>query len=312
MSPAISVIVPSHNPDPARLRATLAGLRAQTLSPECWETLLVDNVSDRWPSLDDRDLPPNSKIVRESALGLSSARRAGFRAARAPLAVLVDDDNVLAPDYLENVLTIFATYPKVGVAGGRTLPGFSAPPPAWTKEFHGLLALRDLGENEIISVGLRPAGSTRNEYPLFAPFGAGMALRREAWTAWIDSRHGVRAPSDRLGTNLSSSGDNDIVLCAMRSGWEAGYFPQLQLTHLIPPERLEPGYLARLNRGVQQSWIQVLSLHDACPWPPLSRLGAAFRKARAWCRHRPWTSPAARIRWQGACGHFDGRVSMRE
>ena len=75
------------------------------------------------------------------------------------------------------------------------------------------------------------------------------------------------------------------------------------------PLAVAPGYLARLNRGIQKSWVQVLAQHDASPWPPLTASGAALRKFRAWFTHRAWSSPAAHIRWQGACGHFAGRIA---
>ena len=41
---------------------------------------------------------------------------------------------------------------------------------------------------------------------------------------------------------------------------------------------------------------------------PLTRSGARLRQFKAWFGHRAWTSPAARIRWQGACGHYEGRI----
>jgi cellulose synthase/poly-beta-1,6-N-acetylglucosamine synthase-like glycosyltransferase len=308
----LSVIIPTHNPHPGRLRRTLFGLRAQTLPVDRWETILVNNASTEFP--DTRFFadcaPVNFSMVSEPTLGLSAARRHGFNVARGTLAVLVDDDNVLAPDYLEQVIALFARQPRVGVAGGKSVPEFERPPADWQQEFLPLLALRDLGPDELISHGLRPAGGTRNEYPAFAPIGAGMALRREAWTAWLDAPAAAGAAlSDRRGGELTSAGDNDLVLCAMRAGWEAGYFPGLSLTHLIPASRLDADYLARLNRGIQKSWMQVLARHEASPWPPLTPLGAALRKAKAWFAHHPWSSPAARIRWQGACGHFDGRVA---
>jgi hypothetical protein len=233
----------------------------------------------------------------------------GFAAARGVFAVMVDDDNVLEPDYLVQVLAIFAAHPKLGTAGGKSLPEFAAVPAEWTQEFFPLLALRDLGEKELVAPTLRPPGAARNEYPAFAPIGAGMALRRASWQAWMVARYGS-APvlSDRRGVTLTSGGDNDIVFCGLRAGWHTGYFPQLRLTHLIPATRLEANYLARLNHGIQQSWMQVLSLHDANPWPHLSRVSALLRKAKAWFTYRAWSSPAARVRWQGACGHFDGRV----
>jgi hypothetical protein len=86
------------------------------------------------------------------------------------------------------------------------------------------------------------------------------------------------------------------------------YSPRLSLTHLIPAGRLDPDYLARLNRGINRSWMHVLTLHAVNPWPPLTRNGAALRKIKAWFRCHPWTSAPARIRYAGVCGHFDGRV----
>ncbi len=309
--PTLSVIIPAHNPHRGRLRRTLAGLRAQALPAGQWETLLIDNASI--PALTATDwtsfAPTDFRVLSEPEPGLSNARHAGFARARGEFAVLVDDDNVLAPDYLANVLALFDAHPHVGVIGGRSLPEFEIVPPAWAGEFYSLLALRNLGDKPLISHGLRPAGAARNAYPAFAPIGAGMALRRAAWTAWLDASGKAGNPlSDRRGEELTSSGDNDIVLCAMRAGWEVGSFPTLSLTHLIAANRLEAAYLARLNRGIQKSWMQVLTLHDANPWPPLSSSGATLRQVKAWFTHQAWRSPAARIRWQGACGHFEGRI----
>jgi glycosyltransferase involved in cell wall biosynthesis len=307
----LSVIIPSHNPDTPRLRRVLFALQAQTLPVRQWEIIIVNNASDHFPNINviHGCTPDNVTYVEERELGLTAARRCGFKNAQGKVAVLVDDDNVLARDYLAEVLAIFERQPRVGIAGGKSLPEFERPPVGWENEFLPLLALRDLGPHEIISRGLRPPGGTRDQYPEFAPIGAGMAIRREAWTPWLATlERDDNTFTDRHGDELTSSGDNDMVLCAMRAGWEAGYFPSLSLKHLIPASRLEAAYLARLNRGIQQSWQQVLAHHEASPWPPLSPFGAELRKAKAWLTHRAWSSPAARIRWQGACGHFDGRV----
>lgn len=289
-----------------RLARTLAGLAAQTLPATEWESVLVDNASAPPVAASAAGSPASLRIVREPQLGLTNARRRGLREARGEFIVLVDDDNVLAPGYLADVLRIFAAHPKVGALGGKSLPEFATPPPAWMAEFHALLALRDLGPAPLLSTGLRPAGAKINVYPDFAPIGAGMALRRAAIGPWL--AQDASSLTDRRGAELTSGGDNDIVLSIMQAGWEVGYFPELVLTHLIPAGRLEASYLARLNRGIQKSWMQVLTRHDANPWPPLSAAGARLRQAKAWGAHRAWSSPAAHIRWQGACGHFEGRV----
>lgn len=304
----LSVILPAHNPHPGRLRRTLAGLRAQTLAASDWELLLVDNGSA--PPLAAADLaseaPLNLRVVSEPRLGLSHARRRGFEEARGEFLVMVDDDNVLAPDYLGKVLAHFAAHPRVGALGGRSRPEFETPPAPWQTEFLPLLALRDPGPDHVVET-LRPAGASRDSYPLHAPIGAGMALRRAAVRAWLDHADPA-ALTDRRGRELTSGGDNDIVIHALRAGWHVGYFPDLDLTHLIPAGRLDPDYLARLNRGIQKSWLQVLLRHGLSDWPPIPRWSVPLRQSKAWFTHRAWSGPAARVRWQGACGHFEGRA----
>jgi glycosyltransferase involved in cell wall biosynthesis len=308
----ISVIIPTHNPDSGRLNRTLTGLCAQSLPSEQWETIVVDNASSLFPdpAFFTRCTPRNFRILPEPTVGLTAARRCGLHAAKSNIIIFVDDDNVLEPNYLEKAANAFARLPRVGALGGKSLPEFSVPISAdnWRREFFPLLALRDLGENELVSQGLRLPGADRNSYPVFAPIGAGMALRREAVQSWLMDKSNV---SDRRGDELTSSGDNDIVLCVMKAGWEVAYSPALALTHLIPPSRVTSDYLARLNRGIQKSWTHVLAAHSACPWPPVSRWSVPLRILKAWVTYRAWTSPAAYIRWQGACGHFEGRAAKR-
>lgn len=305
----LTAIVATHNPDPGRLRRTLLGLRAQTLPMADWEVVLVDNASNRFPAAAffAECASGNLSIVPEPELGLTSARRRGLGAARGEFAVLVDDDNVLAPDYLANAAALFAAHPQVGAAGGKSLPEFAVEPADWMREFFPLLALRDLGDAPLVAPSFRPAGSTRKVYPACAPIGAGMVLRRAAWVSWLQAPEAHKL-SDRCGTALTSSGDNAIVCEVLEAGWSVAYFPDLVLSHLIPAARLEADYLARLNRGIQESWLQVLMQHEASPWPALTPLGATVRQMRAWFTHRAWSSPAARIHWQGACGHFAGRI----
>jgi len=303
MTPRISVVICTHNPAPERLLATLEALKAQTIPPGDWEAILVDNASTRFPAAELLALhaPADCRVARESELGLTAARKRGLREARAPLIVFVDDDNVLEPDYLEASIALMDSDPRIGAAGGRSFPSFEKHPEPWHQEFFSQLALRDPGEKELIT---EPGVHT---YPIFAPIGAGLVLRATAAAAWLE-KSAASSPPDRRGTSLSSAGDNDLVFTILEANWSVAYSPRLRLTHLIPSSRLEANYLARLNRGIQESWMRVLRVHGVCPWPPLSRTSAALRKARAWFKHRAWRKGAPRVRWQGACGHFDGRV----
>ena len=306
-----SVIIPAHNPRPDYLGRVLAALAAQTLPPAQWELVIVDNCSQP-PLAPGLAQPghPAGRVVREERVGLTAARLAGFAATRWEIIVLVDDDNELAPDYLAETLRLFAAQPKVGALGGRSRPEFEQSPEPWVREFDDLLACRDLGDTPLISQGLRNPATGRNEYPLFAPVGAGMALRRAAAQAWLADPAAGALP-DRRGGELTSGGDNDIILTVLSAGWAVAYFPTLSLTHLIPSGRLERDYLARLNRGIARSWMQVLRKHGVNPWPPLAAWTVPLRQGKAWFSYRAWSGPVAFIRWQGACGHFEGRVACQ-
>jgi len=310
----VSVVIPAHNPHAGRLREVLRALKGQTLREDLFETILVDNASSSFPSQSDllESAPSNLRIVREPALGLTSARIAGFKEARGEIVVMVDDDNVLAADYLSEVAGIFQRDPHLGAAGGKSLPVFESAPEPWQSEFFPLLALRDLGNRELVAASFRPAGAESNQYPAFAPIGAGMALRREAALAWASAieRDPRRSRLDRSGSELVSGGDNDIVMALIESGWSVGYFPKLSLQHLIPSSRLETGYIGRLNRAIQRSWVQVLDLHGANPWKPIAAWTVPLRKAKAYFKYGAWRSPERAIRWKGACGHFEGRATL--
>jgi glycosyltransferase involved in cell wall biosynthesis len=299
----LTVVVPAHNPDPGRLARTLEGLRRQTLPSEFWETLLVDNASA--PAL---AAPAGVRLVREERLGLTAARLRGFAEAQGALIVLVDDDNVLAPDYLAQADAAFAADPGLGAAGGKSQPEFARPPAPWTREFDGLLALRDLGESPIRADW---SAAVPRQYPPSAPIGAGLVLRRAAAQAYAEAlaRDPGRRAFDRTGARLVSGGDNDLIMTVLEAGYALAYRPELRLTHLIPPERSERAYLGALNRAIARSWVGVLAVHGIRPWPPVRR-GLRARQARAWLRTGAWRGPAAWVRWQGRCGTFEGQADL--
>ncbi len=302
----ISVIIPTRNPHAGRFARTLAGLAAQTLRRTDWEWIVVDNGSA--PRIDARTIIDlGGRMIVETQPGLTRARLAGLGEARGDISVFVDDDNVLDPQFLSRVSDLFTRHPRLGAMGGPVKPEFEQTPPEWAQEFFGLLALRDLGPAPIIAKG--NAGAA---WPECAPVGAGLCVRRAAVDLYIESLRTdpARVSLDRRSGELTSGGDNDIVFTALHGGWDVGYFPELGLTHLIPEDRLAEDYLARLNCGIQRSWVRVLSLHGQTPWPSIPRWSVPLRSARAWLRTQAWRSPAHRIRWRGLHGRFLGQADL--
>jgi glycosyltransferase involved in cell wall biosynthesis len=110
MTCALSVIICTHNPRADYFAKALAGLRAQEplAVGQRWELLIIDNASD--PSLAsqiDLSWHPDARIVQEPRLGLTFARLRGCEEARNAILVFVDDDNILAPDYLRRAVERF-------------------------------------------------------------------------------------------------------------------------------------------------------------------------------------------------------------
>ena len=143
----ISVIICSHNPREEFLRRTLAGLRAQTLPPEQWELLLIDNASTH-PLAGRCDISwqPSSRHLLESKLGKLNAWLMGMREARAATLLFVDDDNVLAADYLEQALALGDQCPFIGAWGGGLKPEYEIPLPGWVGDEVWRLTVMDVKE----------------------------------------------------------------------------------------------------------------------------------------------------------------------
>lgn len=310
MALRLSVVVCAHNPRIGVLREVLGALDAQTLPKDMWELVLVDNASD--PPLADalaESMPANGRVVVEESLGLTAARLRGLRETRGDVLAYVDDDNVLAADYLANALGIMDSEEDLGALGGRVHPRYEAPPPDWIKGFESYLACRDLGGEE-----LRTHWSEGDrEYPACAPIGAGMVLRRDLMQAYAEqlSQSDLRRKLDRAGGSLSSSGDIDIGLTVLRAGWEVGYSPRLSIEHIIPASRLEYGYFQRLVHGCMvstQLLLRELGLDDS---PAVPRWKAMAKKANAWRLCRAWRSKKARLHWINQCARWDARTARR-
>jgi GT2 family glycosyltransferase len=272
--PAIGVILCTHNPRADNLERTLAALQQQTLPCADWELLLVDNASQRRVAEQvSLTWHPHARHVREEQLGLTPARLRGMAEASAPLLVFVDDDNLLAPDYLAQAVAIAADWPRLGAWGGRVLPEYETAPAPELRELVKLLALTDFTRDEWSN-----ARTTANHA---IPCGAGLCVRREVALAYRQqlAGHPERAALDRRGALLTSCGDIDLALTACDLGLGTGRFVQLQLTHLIPTHRVQRAYLLKLRESVVLSALTLNTLRGA-PAPRRSRLESVFKRLK--------------------------------
>jgi hypothetical protein len=116
--------------------------------------------------------------------------------------------------------------------------------------------------------------------------------------------------TDRKGDSLASGGDNDICLTVIEEGWQVGYLPSLQLTHLIPKGRMTLDYHKRMVRDSMKSFILMLDQHGIRPWPAMPKWTLPLRLASDWLRVKPWRGPEELLRFWGHVGMYEGRAAL--
>lgn len=258
----ISVLVCTHNPRPASLTKVLESLRAQTLNLENWELLLIDNASTEvLAGCYELSWHPKARHLREERIGKTNALLRGIAESSGQVLVIVDDDNVLALDYLEKACAIAATHPQLGAWGGNIILQFEEPPPPWTKSYWTFLAQQEVQRDTMVC-------STELSGPL--PAGAGCCVRRQVAESYAKQVVGseLRRSLGRSGILLTSGEDTDLVLTACELGFSRGLFKTLQLEHLIPPQRLKEDYLLRLVAGIRLSSCILEMIHPPHKPPP--------------------------------------------
>lgn len=267
----VSVIIPLYNPPPEHLGPTLEALRRQTLPLTEWELVLVDNRSRVPVTTDTAAWHPHGKVLREETPGLVAARHAGFASTTGNIIVVVDQDNVLAPDFLAGALRIGQAHLWLGTWGGVISPRFERPELAPPASLFPLLTLRsaelDLWSND-------------PDHHASTPWGAGLCVRRSVADASAAAlkRDPRRGQLDLCGDKRLASGDTDICYTGCAMGLGKGVFTSLHLEHLIPAERCTAAYLCKTayDRGYSDVLHHVL-LKGSLPVLP-GRFGETVRR----------------------------------
>lgn len=308
----ISIILPTYNPLNVNLTQTLHALNNQTLEKEFWELIIVDNNSSNQviSQCVSNIKTLNAQVVNENRQGLTRARIKGLKTAASEICIFVDDDNILQYDYLEIAYNIMTKNSHMGAIGGVSVGKYEIAPPSYINEISSLLAVRNLGD-KTLQYSLKEKNADMEIYPECSPIGAGMIVRKSALQAYIrDIESSDAIIQDRTGTNLSSGGDNDIVLHILKSGFAVGYFPELMLEHIIPIGRLQPRYIAELNKASSKSWVMLLNKHHMLPWKPIPPFTLLLRKIKAFFMHKAWQGDLNMIQWKGSCGIFEGLAEL--
>jgi len=245
----LDVVICTYN-NASLLDRTLESLGNQRTPPDLhWSVLVVDNnCTDNTSTVFNKHLglgkiPHLSKIV-ELRQGLTPARLCGVRNTSADWLAFLDDDCLVAEDWVANAVAFAYMHPTYAAFGGKVIPEWEHPPPNWLLKFRYCFAKQDHGP--------RPK-------EVSCLVGAGMVINRAALQrcGWLNHQF----LNDRVGTEVISGGDVEIALrlAAVANLW---YTPECEIRHVIPTWRTSPEYLARLNRGLGASKL----LGDSMLW----------------------------------------------
>ncbi len=235
----VSLIICCYNSS-VRLQKTLDALAKQECNPDLsWEIIIVDNnSSDNTPEI-AADIWKKSgleipfKIVAEPRQGLGHARNKGISETAYSYLLFCDDDNWLAPNYVQGVFDILESDNNIAACGGMGIPVFETEEPDWFYVYAESFAL---GSQEINSED----GCILNLY------GAGMAVRKKVLDQLY---HSGFSPilAGRTGKELSSSEDTELTYAFVLMGYELACSDELKFFHYLPKERLTFDYLKRLH-----------------------------------------------------------------
>ena len=114
-NPQISVIMATYN-QAATLAGTLSSLRAQTLSPDRWELIVVNDGSTDATKETLGQNTPALRAIHQPNQGLVTSCNTGLRLAQGEYFARIDSDDLASPDWLERMAAALETVPEASCA----------------------------------------------------------------------------------------------------------------------------------------------------------------------------------------------------
>jgi glycosyltransferase involved in cell wall biosynthesis len=233
----ISVVLSTYNRSDILASALECFARQQAPGIQ-FEVIIVDNnSSDRTREIAEEfaDRDPRFRYVFEPRQGLSYARNAGIRVARADAVAFTDDDVHAAPEWIAQIRRALLEYPEADYVGGRVLPVWPGAIPAWAHPKMSPFALQDLGDAPVRVSSQDPR----------CLIGACLAVRVRAL-----AKAGLfSAETQRVEDSVGSTEDADWEMQVWNYGGCGVYVPDIVVHSPLSPKRLTKAYHRRWHIG---------------------------------------------------------------
>jgi glycosyltransferase involved in cell wall biosynthesis len=267
---------------PQYVRDCLNGLRRQTVPRDRFAILLVDSASSAPATADLGALATQhgARLVRLKQPGISLARNAGAWAARTQFIAYIDDDAIPAPDWVEAILEAIAQPGRrPALIGGRILPKWEAPLPAWwPRSLRGVLSIIEHEGNGEYRTTAVPEN--------LEPYAANMVVHVLSLLA----AGGFGTAIGRYGDALLSDEEVQLAWTLQDAGYSVRYDSRIVVHHQIQARRLDPAWLlSRLYwQGASTVLTRRLLRRPDTVWKELPRrmlVAAVFAPAALVPRH---------------------------
>lgn len=225
----LEILIATHNRD-RLLGRTLASIAAAR-RPAGVElsVLVVDNNShDQTRATVEQfaaSAPFPVRYLFEKKQGKSYALNAGIAASSADLIGMIDDDEELAPQWIEAAARAFEETPDLDFIGGPYVAKWESEQPEWLPDNYRAV-LGDFNRRDHVAAYSR-------DFPAVLP-GGNAVIRRSA----LKRTRGYH-------TGLRRAQDVDMYLQLLDVGARGEYRPDLLILHHIPAERLTRNYFRR-------------------------------------------------------------------
>ena len=239
----LSLIITTYNRG-SKLWTTLNSLIYQTLRHDIWELVVVDNNStddtaSRFALWAGEHPEIDARMVHETIQGVSAARNRGIEESCGRYIVVIDDDEIVAPGFLEEYYRLFSEHADVAAAGGRIMPAFEDGMPRWMSKY-----------TERAIAGTLDLGGVVCDFPYGTFFGGGNHGYRRS----IVERYGGYDTSlGRTGGVLLAGEEKEFYKRLHDGGERIVYLPDAVIYHLVGRDRLTRDYFTRLCRNLGRS-----------------------------------------------------------
>ena len=215
---------------PDELRAALRSIVAQSRLPD--QIVIVDasGSEDSKRAAEEVLAGSGTELVYEHASpGLTRQRNIGVAKSKGDIVVFLDDDVVLAGDYLEQICLGFASDPEGKIGGVMGFVEEERRVPTgmgkYFRRFFKLSRLEEYGRIETSGLGVLPFLNRKRPLPVEILWGGGMAYRREVFDTFS------------FDENLTGYALCEDVDFSFRVGRKHRllYFPAAKLRHRVTP-----------------------------------------------------------------------------